>query len=153
MNYKEASSVARKMKRFFEAFARLEEMLLAAADAETARAESQKKLTALKVQIADAESMLDTLLLDYDARKSGFEEKLQKLADDHAAALVANQVYTKSVNAEFAEAKRMRKYAHEAEVKALDLVLSEKRKRLAEIEADLASAEEAYEELKQKFTG
>ena len=57
------------------------------------------------------------------------------------------------MNEEFARAGSAKKYAHEAEAKTLDAVLDEKRTRLGEVEAELAAADDAFEELKQKFTG
>ncbi len=153
MNYKEASSVAREMKRFFEAFARLEEMLLAAADAERAVQESQKTLTKFKIEIAEGQSKVEALAVNYTARKAGFDDKLQQLAANQASTEIAHQQSTKAMNDEFARSARTKKYAHQAKIEALALVLTEKRKRLAEVEAKLHDAEEAYEAMKQKFTG
>ena len=152
MNYKEASSVAREMKRFFEAFERLEEMLLAAADAEHAVKQSQKTLTTLKSEIAEGQSKMEDLVARHAGRKSALESNLQELADAGRVARTHNEDACKAMDAEFAEAKLNYKNEYEAEVEAFDEVLDEKNKRLAKVLADLHDAEEAYEAMKQKFT-
>ena len=152
MNFNQAAKIARRGKLEYDAFKSLEEMLTAAARAENAVVESQKALTVLKVQIADEQSKMDALVLDYSVRSKGFADKLQQLADTQAATEIADQQSTKSMNEEFARAARAKKYTHEAKLEALDLALDEKRERLAEVEAKLAEAEEAVEMLKQKFT-
>jgi len=152
MDLNDALSHAKHMTKQFNAFTKLEDVLRLALSSERVIAENENALVQLKVQIADGKSKLDALSVDYNARKKQFDAEYQRFDANKSAAEVDNASSHALMKAEFLEAKRAKKSTYEAEAKTLDLALGEKRKALAEVDAALAVAEEAYEQLKQKFT-
>jgi chromosome segregation ATPase len=153
MKFKEAASIARTMKRTLAAFSRLEEMLSSAADAERAVQANEKLLNGLKSEIAECQSRIEVLGAEYGPRKSALDDEIKRLATERTSLQVENHRAHQTMNDEFARAKAVLEADHKAEVDALDAELSEKYKRLGEVDAKLDAAEEAFEALKQKLEG